>query len=1640
MRTPILCVLLAASFTLSSFAINYNANVQCDVTAHDESTTSLSFQFFDLPEWSGVLSESFPDTQSSLSNLITSANGFPSHSGLIRLPFSGGASIQTSDTAFEIRSDVSIAAFIEEFDYPDSLVLIPEVDAWFPESIVTLSEPKIFRDFRVASVSVTPFQYNPAREELRIYSNVQTTVTYNNESSINELPGRPVRISETFLPFYQMFLDWDDCSLDEFTLYRGGIQVVVQNNETILNALEPWIEWKRQKGWKIELLTDSDIMWTRADIQAGLMDLYESAEIPFDYVVIIGDADGGIVTPPGTPNPTVGGGDHPYSCLAGDDYLMDVCLGRISVENITQLNTYVQKVLSYERDPYMDETDWYLEASGCAGSVLSGISTVYVIEYAKRTILNHGYNTVHTAYYNDNQGNVNERTIGFLNDGVSFHIYRGYLGTGLSPDQVLNLNNTNRLPVVIDITCGRGNWATGISVNEAFMRAGTPTNPCGGIGAMSTATISTRTKYNNAMVGGGVEAAFVQDVQTLGQVYFSAKLNMWYNLYDFLPDDVENFCDWLNLMGDPTVWIWTNIPREIEVEAEDSFEIGMNSFEVSVSDNGMPLSNAWVTLYRSDELEEMIVRGITDENGSVILNAPFHSAGEAVLTVTAQNAQPVQQTITIESPAERLGYTEITIIDDGSQGTSGNGNEIADFGETVGLICIVRNFGGSAQTGITITASSEDPWIESVSGSSEFNDIAPDDEITADSPLLISINPDCPNDWNATVNIALSGSEGEYNDLFSLPVVSPELIHTQTIYSSPLVPGANADISFELDNIGMSGSTYASLTLISNDDWLTIDAPEGELGELDPGESGTTRCFGISASQYAFEGYIADASLIADFNDGRHETLPLQILIGLIDESNPTGPDAAGYIVYESTDIDYNLHPQYNWIEINPQLPTCVLQGSYLDLPDYNENEDCAVALDLPFDFTYYGESYSQITVCSNGWLAVGDQHTDALQRNWQIPSPLGPDGMIAPFWDDRTIPVSPSMGGVFAYIDEVAGFCIIEWDRVRDGLGQAECSFQAILFETTDVYPTPTGNDEFLFQYKRINPSEGHYSDVDYWTTGIENSEQTDGIQLHFYNHPSESVAPLSDESAYLFTSRTSYITGTAYGTVTDFETEEPLANVLVTSNSHVETAITNEEGHYELPCGVGEHTISFSKIGYGTTGVIRICMEENTNIEVNAALQRPVMAITPDSLAVVIRNDEQTSETILLENTGGAPLSFEIDLNVYSSSEGGTIGDIQCEIPLDELIEGDIVSDGEWIWLLARASDNNMYMHQYSHDFELLDTYLIGDYDFVNMQFVDNFYMLYTTEDVYRYTFTGDQFELDYSGGLPRRNVTATLYNPVDELWYSLSLNGITICDVNHAVIETIYLTPCWYWDFEWVPDDPDGYTIHMVTTDYSEDPNSFVVRTNLETELSETLFGIPATINVENPSIGIYTPPNSLSKTVALVTETPSTLTLLNYTADMDWFVLNPTSGVVDPGEQQDVILDIDGSLLPVGVFTTWLQILHTAEGSPSILPLSLTVTATASDETPTLPKDWTLSAVYPNPFNPVTTVGLELPSTSEVHARLYNTLGQEVMEVMNTVMDAGYHTVQINGSELSSGIYFLRMDAGPLHEVRKLVLLK
>ena len=132
--------------------------------------------------------------------------------------------------------------------------------------------------------------------------------------------------------------------------------------------------------------------------------------------------------------------------------------------------------------------------------------------------------------------------------------------------------------------------------------------------------------------------------------------------------------------------------------------------------------------------------------------------------------------------------------------------------------------------------------------------------------------------------------------------------------------------------------------------------------------------------------------------------------------------------------------------------------------------------------------------------------------------------------------------------------------------------------------------------------------------------------------------------------------------------------------------------------------------------------------------------------------------------------------------------------------------------------------------------------------------------------------------------------------------------------------------------------------------------------------------------------------------------------------------------------------DGFFDPTATYIGAFGAVDWTFGWARFIPDTTTTGVKETKGTDKLPTDFVLSQNYPNPFNPSTNIKYSIPEASNVRLTIYNVLGQKVAELVNAHKDAGNYVVTWNASNLASGIYIYRLEAGSVVMNQKMLLLK
>jgi len=134
-------------------------------------------------------------------------------------------------------------------------------------------------------------------------------------------------------------------------------------------------------------------------------------------------------------------------------------------------------------------------------------------------------------------------------------------------------------------------------------------------------------------------------------------------------------------------------------------------------------------------------------------------------------------------------------------------------------------------------------------------------------------------------------------------------------------------------------------------------------------------------------------------------------------------------------------------------------------------------------------------------------------------------------------------------------------------------------------------------------------------------------------------------------------------------------------------------------------------------------------------------------------------------------------------------------------------------------------------------------------------------------------------------------------------------------------------------------------------------------------------------------------------------------------------------------------IDSEIFESGQYFYWLQSLEIDDNGSYHGPISIIVNLEGGDpDSPGIPLKTGLRAIYPNPFNPSTTISYQLKTPEQVSISIYNTRGQIVHSITRSHSVGGYYSVIYDAKDAPSGVYYVIMTAGKYCSSQKIVLMK
>jgi len=525
-------------------------------------------------------------------------------------------------------------------------------NAFLPEEQLKLGEIGIIRGHRFATVSIYPVAYNSQTGRLRIYSDLKIKLTFSGSDRIATQNQLYRYASPPFEKLCQkLFVNYKTYQ----TMVKGAPQLPIEyliiTHQNFYSNLADLVEWKTQKGFHVTVAQVPSIGSTKEGIKSYIEDAYDNWDIPPTYVLFVGDTE---YIPTWTGEESGTATDIEYVKM-DFDYFADIFRGRLPARNSSEADAMVGKILYYET-PTSADLDWMGNACFIASDD-AGLTAEKTHRYVIQNYLVPNGMTADSIW--ERLGGKTSDITTSVNAGKSIVCYSGH-GSQYSwscvpfnQTNVRNLINADEYPFVLSHACLTGKFG----ISECFGETWAKQADKAGIAFWGASNYSYWGE-DDILEKQMFHAAFVETCYSIGEMTDKA---LWYLYYSGTGLN-RYYLDVYNVMGDPSVDMWTYVAEPLYVDFPSSATTGTNTVTLTVEKSGSaPVYGALVCLYKEGEVFET---GYTDAIGQVILYPSPTNLGYIDVTVTAHNCLPFVDSMEVSSKiGDVSGDGEINISD-----------------------------------------------------------------------------------------------------------------------------------------------------------------------------------------------------------------------------------------------------------------------------------------------------------------------------------------------------------------------------------------------------------------------------------------------------------------------------------------------------------------------------------------------------------------------------------------------------------------------------------------------------------------------------------------------------------------------------------------------------------------------------------------------------------------------------------------------------------------------------------------------------------------------------------------------------------------------------------------------------------------
>jgi len=686
------------------------------------------------------------------------------------------------------------------------------VDKFYPADLATMDEPYIVRDVRGTSIRVFPFQYNAAKNTLRVYSRIDVVLTENNEKPTNPLlRENPTPVKESIGMYQSLFLNYTPERVALAIAQYGDILVITTPRDS--GTINPYIQWKREKGYKVS----KEVVANGTNVKTLIQQKY-NANNNIMYVQLVGGWNE-IKSDLGTSGN--GPMDPKMGCVVGTDNYPDVSVGRFSCSNTTELQTQINKAIEYEKNPNMDP-NWRESMLGMGTCEGSGQGDDGEADYLHiQRIYSQRLQTpkfTYNQFYQQFQG-YGATTAGIannLNSGVSTLAYCGHgaetsfwfnagcgtpTGAIFGNTNINQLTNGNKLPFIVSVACVNGSFhnQSGSCFAEVWLKkqnGGAVVTWMSTINQAWTPPMRGQDYFYDILIGGfdysqysGQSGKTTNEQRTIWGSLVVNAANLMLS-QSSTTDDVETIQTWTTF-GDANLQLRTKQPDAIE-SSNNLIMMGM-PFETTITSNGAPVANAMVSISKNN----VYYSALTDASGKVSITNDF-TPGDVLLVVTAFNTTTIYQTIgciPMDNPYIIIKNSKLVDAD-----------SLTYISQNNKLAVTLKNLGAQPTSGVlNVTLSCDDPKLIINNPVAQCAIINSND--TADVIFNISVANNIADNTVFPVKIKVTDADNvSWEGNISLNAYAPKFaidkILINNVLNGTLESGIVAKLTVVLKNIG----------------------------------------------------------------------------------------------------------------------------------------------------------------------------------------------------------------------------------------------------------------------------------------------------------------------------------------------------------------------------------------------------------------------------------------------------------------------------------------------------------------------------------------------------------------------------------------------------------------------------------------------------------------------------------------------------------------------------------------------------------------------------------------------------------------------------------------------------------------------